>query len=104
MTKATVGPFSCPVCKITVEKIVVEVETIDAMYLKTAKPVPVFVTCPNGHALVAYLYTVKEGKKKKVLIRNIRPAVSTTVDAKEESLKEKEKSLAKDIGDWLESL
>ncbi|MGQ4913374.1 MAG: hypothetical protein ACP6IU_01350 [Candidatus Asgardarchaeia archaeon] len=104
MTKVNVGPFACPICKATIERITVELEAIESMYKQTAKPVPVVVTCPKGHAIVAYLYTVKEGNSKKVLIRNVRPAVSSAEESGESAAEKNKDNFRKSIDDWLESL
>ena len=102
MVKQKIELFMCPVCKATVPSMEVDVDEIEKVYKETSKPVPVIATCPNGHTLIVYLYVIYENNEKKLLIRQIKPALASGEEAKKEEKKKKD-SLS-DMKGWLESL
>ena len=102
MVKQKIELFMCPVCKATVPGIEVDVDEIEKAYKRSSKPVPVIATCPNGHALIVYLYVIYENGVKKVLIRQIKSALASA--GKEANKKEeKKKDSLSNMKGWLES-
>ncbi|MCD6514230.1 MAG: hypothetical protein ABGF52_07880 [Candidatus Asgardarchaeum sp.] len=106
MTKIKVDLFTCPVCMSVIDYLEVDLEETEKVFLETGKPVPVIVTCPNGHALIVYVYINIENNKKRALIRQVKSAIAVTSSSKENTEKEESESknaLSK-AKNWLEGL
>lgn len=86
LTKVELPLFKCPLCGISVSGVKIDSEETKDLFKKTAKPVPIPVTCRNGHALVVYVYVHED----KFLIRAIMPAAKAESESSNKSKKSDE--------------
>jgi len=86
LTKVELPLFKCPICGIAVTGVKIDSEETRELFNKTAKPVPIPVTCKNGHSLVVYVYVHEE----RFLIRAIMPAAKAESATSSESEKTNE--------------
>jgi len=83
LAKVELPLFKCPICGVAVTGVKINSEETRELFNKTAKPVPIPVTCKNEHPLIVYVYVHED----KFLIRAIMPAAK----AESESATELEK-------------
>ena len=86
LTKVELPLFKCPICSVAVTGVKVNSEETKELFNKTAKPVPIPVTCKNGHSLIVYVYVHED----KFLIRAIMPAAKAESESSTESKKPNE--------------
>ncbi|MEM2637615.1 MAG: hypothetical protein QXL15_04640 [Candidatus Korarchaeota archaeon] len=61
MNRKPLPSFPCPKCNELIKTKFVDVDEAQKLYNETSKPVPVIVTCPKNHVVIAYIYFL-EGK------------------------------------------
>ena len=86
LVKVELPLFKCPVCGVAVTGVKIDSEETKELFNKTAKPVPIPVTCKNGHALIVYVYVHED----KFLIRAIMPAAKAESETSPEPKKTNE--------------
>ena len=77
MAKVKLDMFLCPLCRSPVKDLSLDIDLIQEIYLREGKPVPIITECPKKHSLIVYVYVTTVGNERKIVIRDIKPALHT---------------------------
>ncbi|MHA1505903.1 MAG: hypothetical protein ACTSR0_01740 [Candidatus Asgardarchaeia archaeon] len=78
MAKVKLDMFLCPLCRSPVKDLSLDIDVIQEIYIKEGKPVPIVTECPKKHSLIVYVYVTTTGNERKIVIREIKPALHTS--------------------------